>query len=101
AAQDGKQTAVLVPTTILAEQHYNTFKDRLSQFPVKIAVLSRFQTKKEQTKIIEELANGNIDIVVGTHRLLSKDVKFKDLGLLIIRSEEHTSELQSRENLVC
>src|SRR5690606_39458446 len=88
AAQDGKQTAVLVPTTILAEQHYNTFKDRLSQFPVKIAVLSRFQTKKEQTKIIEELANGNIDIVVGTHRLLS-------------RSEEHTSELQSRENLVC
>jgi len=98
AAQDGKQTAVLVPTTILAEQHYNTFKDRLSQFPVKIAVLSRFQTKKEQTKIIEELANGNIDIVVGTHRLLSKDVKFKDLGLLII-DEEHRFGVTSKEKL--
>ena len=80
AAQDGKQTAVLVPTTILAEQHYNTFKDRLTQFPVKVAALSRFQTKKQQTEILKELNEGTMDVVVGTHRLLSKDVKFKDLG---------------------
>src|SRR5690606_21344139 len=77
AAQDGKQTAVLVPTTILAEQHYNTFKDRLSQFPVKVAALSRFQTKKEQTEIVKELKEGTMDVVVGTHRLLSKDIQFK------------------------
>ncbi len=98
AAQDGKQTAVLVPTTILAEQHYNTFKDRLTQFPVKVAALSRFQTKKQQAEILKELNEGTMDVVVGTHRLLSKDVKFKDLGLLII-DEEHRFGVASKEKL--
>jgi len=98
AAQDGKQTAVLVPTTILAEQHYNTFKDRLTQFPVKVAALSRFQTKKEQTEILKELGGGTMDVVIGTHRLLSKDVQFKELGLLII-DEEHRFGVASKEKL--
>ncbi|NWF89134.1 MAG: transcription-repair coupling factor [Ignavibacteriaceae bacterium] len=98
AAQDGKQTAVLVPTTILAEQHFNTFTDRLSQFPIKVAAISRFQTKKEQAEIVDNLAKGKIDVVVGTHRLLSKDIKFKDLGLLII-DEEHRFGVMSKEKL--
>ncbi len=98
AAQEGKQTAVLVPTTILAEQHFNTFKDRLSQFPVKVNALSRFQTKKEQTEIVNHLEEGKVDIVIGTHRLLSKDVKFKDLGLLII-DEEHRFGVTAKEKL--
>jgi transcription-repair coupling factor (superfamily II helicase) len=98
AAQDDKQTAVLVPTTILAEQHYNTFKDRLSQFPVTVAALSRFQTKKEQSEIINGLRFGKIDVVIGTHRLLSKDIDFKDLGLLII-DEEHRFGVMAKEKL--
>lgn len=98
AAQDGKQTAVLVPTTILAEQHYNTFRDRLSQFPITVAALSRFQTKKEQAEIIDGLASGKIDVVVGTHRLLSKDIFFKDLGLLVI-DEEHRFGVMAKEKL--
>ena len=79
AVQDGKQVAVLVPTTILAEQHYNTFKDRLTQFPVKVAALSRFQSKKQQTEILGNLNSGQVDVVIGTHRLISKDIIFKDL----------------------
>ncbi|MDY0081581.1 MAG: transcription-repair coupling factor [Ignavibacteriaceae bacterium] len=98
AVQDGKQTCVLVPTTILAEQHYNTFKDRLSQYPIRVAALSRFQTKKEQTEILKNLAQGQLDILIGTHRLLSKDVKFKDLGLLII-DEEHRFGVSAKEKL--
>lgn len=98
AVQDGKQVCVLVPTTILAEQHYNTFKDRLSQFPVRVAALSRFQTKKEQTEIVKNLEQGQLDILIGTHRLLSKDVKFKDLGLLII-DEEHRFGVTAKEKL--
>lgn len=98
AAQDGKQTAILVPTTILAEQHYNTFRDRLSQFPITVAALSRFQTKKEQGEIIDGLASGKIDVVVGTHRLLSKNIVFKDLGLLII-DEEHRFGVMAKEKL--
>jgi transcription-repair coupling factor (superfamily II helicase) len=98
AAQDDKQTAVLVPTTILAEQHYNTFKDRLSQFPITVAALSRFQTKKEQSEIIDGLMFGGIDVVIGTHRLLSKDIDFKDLGLLII-DEEHRFGVMAKEKL--
>jgi transcription-repair coupling factor (superfamily II helicase) len=98
AIQDGKQVSVLVPTTILAEQHYNTFKDRLSQFPVKIAALSRFQSKKEQTEIVKQLEEGKVDIVIGTHRLLSKDIKFRDLGLLII-DEEHRFGVTAKEKL--
>ncbi|KAB2853049.1 MAG: transcription-repair coupling factor, partial [Ignavibacterium sp.] len=98
AVQDGKQTCVLVPTTILAEQHYNTFKDRLTQYPVRVAALSRFQTKKEQTEILKKLSQGQIDILIGTHRLLSKDVKFNDLGLLII-DEEHRFGVSAKEKL--
>lgn len=98
AVQDGKQVGVLVPTTILAEQHYNTFKDRLLQFPVRVAALSRFQTKKEQTEIVKNLEQGQLDILIGTHRLLSKDVKFKDLGLLII-DEEHRFGVSAKEKL--
>jgi transcription-repair coupling factor (superfamily II helicase) len=98
AVQDDKQVALLVPTTILAEQHYNTFKDRLSQFPVKVAALSRFQTKKEQSKILEDLETGKLDVVIGTHRLISKDVKFKDLGLLMI-DEEHRFGVTAKEKL--
>ncbi|NWG27556.1 MAG: transcription-repair coupling factor [Ignavibacteriaceae bacterium] len=98
AVQDGKQVALLVPTTILAEQHYNTFKDRLSQFPVKVAALSRFQTKQEQNEILKELESGNVDVVIGTHRLLSGDVKFKDLGLLMI-DEEHRFGVSAKEKL--
>lgn len=100
AVQDGKQTALLVPTTILAEQHYNTFSDRLAQFPVKVAALSRFQTKKEQIDILKLLEAGQVDIIIGTHRLLSKDVKFKDLGLLII-DEEHRFGVTAKEKLRC
>lgn len=98
AVQDNKQAAVLVPTTILAEQHFNTFQDRLSQFPVKVGVISRFQTKKEQVEIIKELEAGALDIIIGTHRLLSKDVKFKDLGILII-DEEHRFGVMAKEKL--
>lgn len=98
SVQDSKQVAVLVPTTILAEQHFNTFTDRLSQFPVKINVLSRFQTKKEQAEIIKKLQHGEIDIIIGTHRLLSDDIKFFDLGLLII-DEEHRFGVSAKEKL--
>jgi transcription-repair coupling factor (superfamily II helicase) len=98
AVQDGKQVGVLVPTTILAEQHYNTFKDRLNQFPVRVAALSRFQTKKEQKEIVKLLEEGQLDVLIGTHRLISKDVKFKDLGLLII-DEEHRFGVAAKEKL--
>ena len=98
AVQDGKQTVVLVPTTILAEQHYNTFKDRLSQFPVRVEAISRFQSKKKQDEIIKDLINGKVDIVIGTHRLISKDVHFKNLGLLII-DEEHKFGVKAKEKL--
>jgi len=85
---DQKQVAVLVPTTILADQHGKTFSKRMSEFPVRIESLSRFKSAKEQKEIIEELEAGNVDIVIGTHRLLSNDVKFKDLGLLVIDEEQ-------------
>jgi transcription-repair coupling factor (superfamily II helicase) len=98
AVQEEKQTVLLVPTTILAEQHYNTFKDRLTQFPVNVGMLSRFQTKKEQTVILKELETGKVDVVIGTHRLLSKDVNFKDLGLLVI-DEEHRFGVTAKEKL--
>lgn len=98
SVQDSKQVAVLVPTTILAEQHYNTFKDRLSQFPVRVNVLSRFQSKKEQKEILKKLESGEIDVIIGTHRLLSNDVKFFDIGLLII-DEEHRFGVSAKEKL--
>ena len=98
AIMDGKQMAMLVPTTILAVQHYNTFIDRLSRYSVNVETLSRFRSKKEQMVILEGLQRGNIDIVIGTHRLLSKDVRFRDLGLLII-DEEHRFGVEAKERL--
>ncbi len=86
--QEGKQCAVLVPTTILAQQHYNTFVQRMKEYPVNIGLLSRFRTKSEQTKTLADLKAGRVDIVIGTHRILSKDVVFKDLGLLVVDEEQ-------------
>ena len=88
AVQEGKQVVFLVPTTILAQQHYNTFVQRMKDFPVRIALLSRFRTAAEQRKTIADLKTGMVDIVIGTHRVLSKDVTYKDLGLLIIDEEQ-------------
>lgn len=88
AIQEGKQVVYLVPTTILAQQHYNTFLQRMKDFPVRVDLMSRFRTSTEIKKTIEDLQKGWVDIVIGTHRVLSKDVKFKDLGLLIIDEEQ-------------
>ena len=88
AVQDGKQVAYLVPTTILAQQHYNTFSERMADFPIKIGMMSRFLTSKEQKKTLEDLKKGQVDIIIGTHRLLSKDMNYKNLGLLIIDEEQ-------------
>ncbi|MBX6363342.1 MAG: transcription-repair coupling factor [Gemmatimonadetes bacterium] len=96
--QDGKQVAVLAPTTILAEQHLHTFRQRLAGFPVRIESLSRFRTPREQTQILAALAGGEIDILIGTHRLLEPDVAFKDLGLLIV-DEEQRFGVKQKERL--
>ncbi|HNT80929.1 MAG TPA: transcription-repair coupling factor [Bacteroidia bacterium] len=88
AATDGKQVAILVPTTILALQHYNTFRERLSDFPVRVDYINRFKSSAQQKKVLKDLIEGRVDILIGTHRLLSKDVKFRDLGLLIIDEEQ-------------
>ncbi len=88
AVMDGKQVAVLVPTTVLAQQHYETFRQRLAPYPVEVEMLSRFRTPKEQDAIVRRLAGGAVDIVIGTHRLISSDVQFKDLGLVIIDEEQ-------------
>ncbi len=88
AAVDGKQVAVLVPTTILAQQHYNTFSERFHGFPMKVAILSRFQSEAEQKQVIRGLKMGSVDVVIGTHRLLSQDVKFRDLGLVVVDEEQ-------------
>ena len=88
AVMDGKQVAMVVPTTLLAEQHYRTFKSRMSPYHIRVEMLSRFKSRSEQTKIIAEIRSGKIDIIIGTHRLLQKDIKFSDLGLLIIDEEQ-------------
>lgn len=88
AAIDGHQVAILAPTTILASQHYATFTERMANFPISIAVISRFQKPKEQKEIIKKLIDGKIDIIIGTHRILSKDIYFKNLGLLIVDEEQ-------------
>jgi transcription-repair coupling factor (superfamily II helicase) len=88
AVQDSKQVAVLTPTTVLSFQHFESFKRRFSNFPVNIEMISRFRTAKEQTAILEKVAEGKVDILIGTHRLLSKDLKFQDLGLLIVDEEQ-------------
>lgn len=88
AVMDGKQVAILVPTTVLAQQHFQTFRQRLAAFPIEVEMLSRFRTPHQQREILPRLTNGSIDIVIGTHRLLSSDIQFKDLGLLIIDEEQ-------------
>ena len=98
AANDSKQVAILVPTTLLAEQHYNNFMDRFSDSPIKIAEISRFKSKKEQAESLIKLANGEIDIIIGTHRLIQNDIKFKNLGLIII-DEEHRFGVRQKELL--
>ena len=98
AVQAGKQVAVLVPTTILAEQHGRTFRERLAEYPVRVEVLSRFRTPAEQKNVLHGLSQGTVDIVVGTHRVLSKDVDFKELGLLIV-DEEHRFGVKHKERL--
>jgi len=88
AVQSSKQVAVLVPTTILAQQHYTTFRERLRKYPVQVEALSRFRSAAEQKRIVEKLKSGEVDVVIGTHRLLSKDIEFKDLGLLVVDEEQ-------------
>ncbi len=98
AVMGGRQVAVLVPTTLLAEQHYNNFTDRFAEWPIKVAEISRFRSAKEQAEALEGLAAGSIDIVIGTHRLIQKDVKFKNLGLVIL-DEEHRFGVRQKEQL--
>ncbi len=105
AVQDGKQVAYLVPTTVLAQQHYKTFAQRFKNFPVRVEMLSRFRTKANMNQTIKDLKTGTVEIVIGTHRLLSKDVKFKDLGLLIIDEEQrfgvkHKEKIKELKNSV-
>ena len=97
AAQSGKQVAVLVPTTLLAQQHFQNFRDRFADWPIRVEVLSRFVTAKQQKAIIADLAEGKVDIVIGTHKLLSKEIKYRDLGLVII-DEEHRFGVRQKEH---
>ena len=98
AAQAGKQVAILSPTTLLTQQHYQNFRDRFADWPIKVGVLSRFQSKKETDQALKQLTDGTVDIVIGTHKLLQKDIKFKNLGLLII-DEEHRFGVRQKEQL--
>ena len=98
AVGDGYQVAVLVPTTVLAQQHWSTFSDGFGAFPVRVELLSRFRSPKEQKAVIEGLRQGTVDVVIGTHRVLSKDVVFKNLGLLIV-DEEHRFGVAHKERM--
>ncbi|OPJ55082.1 transcription-repair coupling factor [Alkalithermobacter paradoxus] len=98
ACMDSKQVAVLVPTTILAQQHYNNFKERFANFPIRVEVLSRFKSSKDQKLILEDIRKGLVDVVIGTHRILSKDIEFKDLGLVVI-DEEQRFGVKDKEKL--
>lgn len=97
AVMDGKQVAVLVPTTVLAQQHFNTFTKRFADYPVKIEMLSRFRSAKEQKSALENLAFGKVDVIIGTHRILSKDVNFRNLGLLVIDEEQRFGVVQKEK----
>lgn len=97
AVMDNKQVAILVPTTILAQQHWLNFKDRMKDYPIRVEMLSRFEIRKEQRKIISDLKNGNVDIVIGTHRLLQKDISFKELGLAIVDEEQRFGVLHKEK----
>src|SRR5690606_11083545 len=96
ATQAGKQVVVLVPTTLLAQQHYQSFQDRFADTPVQVELISRFRSGKETNAILEKLERGTVDIVIGTHKLLQNEIKFKNLGLLII-DEEHRLGMQQKE----
>src|SRR5437667_12491946 len=85
---DGKQAAVLTPTTVLAYQHFDTFRQRFAPFPVKIELLSRFRSSKEQKDVVKRVESGEVDVVIGTHRMLSKDVSCRDLGLVVVEEEQ-------------
>ena len=98
AVMDGKQVAYLAPTTILSEQQYNSFKDRMKNYPINVEVINRFKSKKQQTEIVKKLKLGEIDILIGTHRLLSQDIEFKNLGLLIV-DEEHRFGVKAKEKI--
>ncbi len=98
ATMDSKQSAFLVPTTVLAQQHFNTFKERFRNFPIKVELLSRFRTTKEQEKVLEGLRTGEVDVLIGTHRILSKDIEFKDLGLIVV-DEEQRFGVKDKEKL--
>ena len=98
AVQDGKQVAILVPTTLLVQQHFSTFSERYAAFPVKLAALSRFQTDKQAREVIAGITDGTIDVVIGTHRLFSSDIRFKDLGLVIV-DEEQRFGVEQKESL--
>jgi len=105
AAAAGKQVAVLAPTTILAQQHWHTFSERMADYPIRVEVLSRFVSAKNQKKIVKELEEGQVDIIIGTHRLLSKDVKFKNIGLVVVDEEQrfgvrHKEKLKEMRTLV-
>src|SRR5437879_13599287 len=97
AVMDGKQVAVLVPTTVLAQQHYLTFRDRFQPFPVKVDMLSRVRSDAEATYVLRRLMVGEVDIVIGTHRLLQKDVRFKDLGLVVLDEEQRFGVMQKEK----
>jgi transcription-repair coupling factor (superfamily II helicase) len=97
AVMDGRQVAVLVPTTVLAQQHFNTFRERMADYPVRIELLSRFRTRRQQDRVVEDLAAGAVDIVIGTHRLIQNDVVFKDLGLVVIDEEQRFGVLHKEK----
>ena len=98
AVNDNKQVAILVPTTLLAQQHYDNFKDRFADFPIEVGVLSRFNSTKEQKETLEKMSNGKLDVVIGTHKLIQQDINFKDLGLLIV-DEEHRFGVRQKEKI--
>jgi transcription-repair coupling factor (superfamily II helicase) len=97
AVMDGRQVAILVPTTVLAQQHANTFRERMADYPIRIELLSRFRTAREQKKVIQDLATGAVDIVIGTHRLVQDDIGFKDLGLVVIDEEQRFGVLHKEK----
>src|ERR1051325_1998652 len=97
AVMYGKQVAVLVPTTVLAQQHFNTFRERMADYPVRIELLSRFRTRGAQQRVVQDLATGAVDIVIGTHRLLQGDITFKDLGLVVIDEEQRFAVLHKEK----
>lgn len=97
AVMGGKQVAILVPTTVLAQQHYNNFRDRMADYPVRVELLSRFRTKREQQQVVKDLAAGAVDIIIGTHRIVQEDVAFKDLGLVVIDEEQRFGVLHKEK----